>query len=274
MKIFLDSADIEEIKEAESWGIIEGVTTNPSLIKEAVDKYKKGGGKFSMEDYICDVLKVMAGKSVSLEVTGNNFKEMVREGQELYDKFNPIAGNVVIKIPVDPNTGKGNDMDGIKTISELSKKGIPVNCTLIFDPEQAILAAKAGARYVSPFVGRFDDYLREKNGIKFEKKDYFPVEGIKKDGKRIEYEGLHSGVELVQKIAKLFEKNKVQCEIIAASIRNGQQLEDVFSAGTDIATVSFDVLKNEAKHEKTKEGMKKFMKDSVSEYRKIMKGKK
>ncbi|MEM0010147.1 MAG: transaldolase family protein, partial [Candidatus Bathyarchaeia archaeon] len=174
MKIFIDSADLEEIRKACEWGIIEGATTNPSLIKKAVEKM---GGKISMEDYIKEILKTVPGP-VSLEVIAVKAEEMIEQAEALYKKFSPY-GEVVIKIPVNPSLSEsdGLDFDGLKAIRRLSREGIPVNCTLVMSPEQAILAAKAGATYVSPFAGRIDDYIRVKMGMKigvdFRKEDYF-----------------------------------------------------------------------------------------------------
>src|SRR3989344_4388601 len=173
MKLFIDSAELSEIKKVKDWGLLDGVTTNPSLIRKAVS-----GKKINLESQIREILKTVGkGKSVSLEVIGTDFKEMVREGRVLYKKFNSVAKNVYIKIPVNPclEDKCSLDADGIKAIKELSKKGIKVNCTLVFTPEQALLAAKAGAKIVSPFVGREDDYIREVGRIKFKKEDYFPA---------------------------------------------------------------------------------------------------
>jgi len=135
MKIFIDSADIDEIKEAIGYGILDGITTNPSLIKRASEKHKVK----DMEAYIDKILKVAKGKGVSLEVVGTDYEEMVVEGKRLFKRFNPIAKNVYIKIPVNPCLEESCDRssDGIKAISALSKEKIPVNCTLIFTPEQA-----------------------------------------------------------------------------------------------------------------------------------------
>jgi len=130
LKIFIDSADIDEIKQACEWGIIDGATTNPSLIKKAVDKR---GGKVTMEEYIREILKVVPGP-VSLEVIAVRSDEMVKQAKLLYEKFSPY-GEVVIKIPVNPSLGDdGLDFDGLKAIRRISKEGIPVNCTLVMTP--------------------------------------------------------------------------------------------------------------------------------------------
>ena len=149
MKIFIDTAKLDEIKEACSWGIVDGVTTNPSLIKKAVDELKARNEKIEMEAYIKQICETVGeGKPVSLEVISLTRGKMIEEAEILYHKFNRIAGNVVIKIPINTCDGEDttSDYDGLKVISELSGKDIPVNVTLIMSSEQALLAAKAGAK--------------------------------------------------------------------------------------------------------------------------------
>jgi len=272
MKIFIDSADIEEIREAENYGILDGVTTNPSLIKKAVDKLKKSGGKINMEIYIKEILKICRGKPVSLEVIGTSYEEMVREGESLFKKFNSTSKNVYVKIPVNPclNKNCSNSSDGIRAIKTLSKKGIPVNCTLIFTPEQALLAAKAGAKFVSPFAGRIDDYIREKNKIKFGKEDYFPKEGLKKGNNILEDNGIVSGVDLVKKCAEIFKLHGIKTEVLAASLRNTRQVRECMEVGADISTLPLNVIKELLEHYKTTEGMNNFVKDIVPEYAKVI----
>jgi len=267
MQIFLDSADIKEIKAIKSHGILDGVTTNPSLIKKAAEKNKIK----DFETYIKKILKICKGKPVSLEVIGNNYETMVKEGKVLFKKFNPTAKNVYIKIPVNPCLEESctKSSEGIRAIRTLSKSKIPVNTTLIFTPQQAFLAAKAGAKFVSPFVGRVDDYLREMNRIKFKKDDYFPAEGFKKNEKILEDNGTVSGVDLIREISEIFKKNKIKTKILAASIRNKKQLNEVMEAGADIATIPFNVIKKLLDHPKTAEGMRKFTKDIIPEYAKI-----
>ncbi len=269
MKIFIDSAKLEEIERVKEFGLLDGVTTNPSLIKSAADSIKGEG----MESYVKKILKSAGrGVPVSLEVVGSDFKEMVKEGKLLYKKFNSAAGNVYIKIPVNPCLDEKceRDADGIKAIRSLSRAGIPVNCTLIFTPEQALLAAKAGAKIVSPFVGRVDDYIREVNRIKFEKEDYFPARGAKKLGRILNDEGIVSGVDLVAETREIFDKNKIKAKILAASIRNKRQFREVALAGADIATVPYNVIESLLEHYKSKEGMRKFTKDVVPEYAKLV----
>ena len=276
MKIFIDSGNLEEIKEVASYGILEGVTTNPSLIKKEVEKLRKNNKKVEIESYLKKLLKITKGKRVSLEVFGLNYEEIVKEALLLYKKFNPISKNVYIKIPVNPCLEEKCDFeaDGIKAIRYLSKKGIPINCTLIFTPEQAFLAAKAGAKIVSPFAGREDDYLREITRIKFKKDDYFPAEGIKKLGKISNDRGIVSGVDLIKKTKELFKLNKIKTEILAASIRNPLQFREVALAGADIATMPISVIKALLRHHKTAEGMRQFTKDITKEYARILRGKK
>ncbi len=264
MKIFIDTARISEIEEAISWGIVDGITTNPSLIRKAMET--DGAGK-DMEEYIRDILRV-AGESrpVSLEVMGTTAEDMIREARILYRKFNPVAYNVVIKVPI--NTYNGY-YEGLKTIKALSEEGIPVNCTLIMTPEQALLAAKAGARYVSPFAGRIDDYLRVKKGLQpgkdFQKGDYYPFEGTDVDDN-----GIVSGSDLVMTIADIFSNYGFETEIIASSIRNPRQVREAALAGADIATIPFSVLRDMLLHPKTEEGVKKFSEDAEKvNYREI-----
>ena len=273
MKIFIDSADINEIKTVRDYGILDGVTTNPSLIKKAVEKYKKGKKGLDMERYIKDILKICKGKSVSLEVIGTNYNEMVAEGKKLFKKFNPVARNVYIKIPVNPclEENCSNSSEGIKAITTLSKQNIPINCTLVFTPEQALLAAKAGAKFVSPFVGRVDDYIREMNRIKFNKESYFPKEGFKKGKKILDDNGIVSGIDLVAETVMIFRKSNIKTKVLAASIRNTRQFREAAEAGADIATVPFNVIQKLLEHHKTAEGMKNFVKDVVPEYAKIVK---
>ena len=274
MKLFIDTANIDEIKETLSYGILDGVTTNPSLIKKAVDERKKSGKKLDIESYIKDILRVCKGKPVSLEVVARNHGEMVSEAKILFKKFNPVARNVYVKIPVNPCLEKNcnANFDGIKAIKTLSAEKIPVNCTLIFTPEQAFLAAKAGAKLVSPFTGREDDSIRKMNRIKFEKTDYFPKEGFRKGKKILQDDGIVSGVDLISECLEILRQSNLKTEVLAASIRNTRQFREVAEAGADIATVPFSVIKKLTGHEKTVEGMKQFTRDIVPEYKKLLKG--
>ncbi len=299
MKIFIDTANLDEIKKALSWGIVDGVTTNPSLIKRAVDQVKKEKRKIDIESYIKEIiLTVGKERPVSLEVISLRAQEMIEEAKLLYHKFNPLAGNVVIKIPINTYTrmGGASHYEGLQAITHLSREEIPVNTTLIMSPEQALLAAKAGARYASPFAGRVDDYIREKLGIQFKKQDYFDFDLMQKiaedkltrfmdsssekdaaslylDEKIKEWKdlgkdnGISSGVHLVEEIVNIYQNYQITTEVIAASIRNGQQVREVALAGAHIATIPFNVMEEMIQHPKTVEGIETFSRDVVPEYR-------
>ncbi len=208
MKIFIDTANLDQIKEINSWGIVDGVTTNPSLIaKEGVD----------VKTRIKEIAEIVDGP-ISAEAISMTADEMVKEGRELA-KIHP---NVVIKLPVCIET--------LKATSKLREEGIRVNVTLIFSAQQALLAAKAGAAYVSPFVGRLDDIG--------------------------EY-----GTDLISNIVQIYSNYDFDTEIIAASIRHPVHVLDVSLAGCDIATIPYDVLKKMVSHPKTDEGIQKFIAD-------------
>ncbi|MCF3653842.1 MAG: transaldolase [Aigarchaeota archaeon] len=298
MKIFLDTAEIEEIKFAASLGVIDGVTTNPSLIKQAVDKRS---GSINMEEYIKEILRTSPGP-VSLEVISVSYEKMVEEAKLLYEKFAGY-GEVVIKIPVCPSLdGESNIYDGLRAIKTLSELGIPVNATLVMTPEQALLAAKAGAAYVSPFAGRIDDYLRDKLGMKrgkdYNKEDYYDFElmgmleaeklgrvisSLELDSLAKAYldervrstaalandNGIYSGVDLVRSILQIFSNYGFKTEVIASSMRNARQVREVAELGVHIVTIPFYVLKEMLLHYKTIEGINAFVKDVVEPYRKI-----
>lgn len=279
MKVFIDTASLDEIREAFSWGITHGVTTNPSLIKKAVDELKNKGKDMDIESYIKKILETSKGP-VSLEVTELTQKGMFEQAKKLYKKFNPIANNVVIKIPVNPSPEESASFEGLKVTAELSKEGIPVNSTLIMNPEQALLASRAGARYISPFAGRVDDYLRGKLGWKlikekpkkkeFTKSDYYPAQGMKNDkGETIHDNGIVSGVDLVKKIMEINKRYNFKTEVIAASIRNPRQVREVAQTGVHIATIPFSVMKEMMKHYKTAEGIRKFSADVIPEYQNL-----
>jgi len=296
MKIFIDSADLDEIKMACSWGIIDGATTNPSLIKRAVDSR---GGQITMEAYITEILQTVPG-SVSLEVIALTAREMVDQAKTLYTRFSP-HGDVAIKIPITPCMEDGrNRFDGLKAIKQLSEANIPTNATLIMTPEQALLAAKAGATYVSPFAGRIDDYIRLKlgmqQGVDFQKSDYLDTGQVKRilaqdirerlgrktDPSRLHQlqtlrdvleagqdNGVYSGVDLVRRILTIFRNYGYQAEVIAASIRNARQVREVAELGVHIATLPLTVLTEMIQHAKTVEGIKSFTADIVPVYEKL-----
>jgi len=251
-------------------------------------------GKVNLEVYVGEICKAAGkGRPVSLEVLSQKASKMVEEAQILYKRFNPIAGNVVIKIPINTSTGQEvTDYEGLKAINKLSGKRIPINVTLVMTPEQALLAAKAGAAYVSPFSGRVDDYIRKNLGIDFKKNDYFDFglmgeiskarmgeylknptteeipslyldEKIKKAIDIGGNKGITSGADLVKKIVNIFRKYNIKTKVISASMRNPQQVREVAETGCDIATVPFEVIREMLKHPKTEEGVKKFYADAV-----------
>lgn len=273
MKIFIDSADVDEIREAFSWGIVDGITTNPSLIKKAFQKVAASGEKTTLADHIRRILESAEGTPVSLEVIGTTAADMAREGKKLFELFNPVADNVVVKIPCNPVLEVGGETryDGLKAISALAEEGIPVNTTLIFTPEQALLAAKAGAAYVSPFAGRIDDAIRKTAGLSFQKTDYFPETGLDDEkGATYHDNGIMSGVQLVQECVELFEGHNLPCEVLAASLRNPRQVRECALAGADVATIPFGVIRDMIDHPMTAKGMQAFCDDIVPEYRELL----
>ena len=204
-------------------------------------------------------------------MTETSAKGMVTEGKKLFKLFNPVAKNVYIKIPVNP-AFRDEDIthfDGIKAIKELSKSKIPTNCTLIFTPEQALLAAKAGAGFVSPFAGRIDDLLRVRRGIPFDKTDYCPADGVEAKGSILDDNGICSGIALVAQCVEILRHYGLKAEVLAASLRNSRQVREAALVGADIATLPFEVVRDMLKHPKTYEGMKKFTEDVVPDYAKL-----
>ena len=208
MKIFMDTANVEEIKQYVDWGVVYGVTTNPSLIAKS--------GRTQAE-VIPEIAALVSGP-VSAEVISTECAGMVEEARKLAK----IASNVVIKIPCIP--------EGLKAVKILSAEGIKTNVTLVFSMSQALLAARAGATFVSPFIGRLDD--------------------IKQDG-----------VQLVDNIVKAFKLYGIETEVIAASIRNIQHVEKVMLTGCQIATIPTKVLAQMINHELTDKGLALFMAD-------------
>ncbi len=208
MKVFIDTANLDMIKEINSWGILDGVTTNPSLIaKEGVD----------VRTRVKEIAEIVDGP-ISAEAMSMTCDEMVKEGRELAS----IHPNINVKLPMCIET--------LKATKILSSEGIRVNVTLIFSPLQALLAAKAGAAFVSPFIGRLDDI------------------------------GEH-GIDLVSQIRTIFDNYGFDTEIIAASIRGPVHVLDAAMVGADIATIPYDTLKLMVKHPKTDEGIQKFIAD-------------
>jgi len=210
MKFFIDTANLDEIKEAASIGILDGVTTNPTLLAK-----EKGKGDFrTILKRICEVVD----GPVSGEVVATEAEGMVKEAEDLAK----IHENIVVKIPM--------CQEGLKAIKILDSKGIRTNCTLIFSPIQAMLAAKAGASFISPFVGRLDD-------------------------------ASHVGMDLVEDIVTIFENYDITTEIIVASVRNPLHVAEAATMGADIATIPFKVIQQLTKHPLTDVGMKRFLED-------------
>ncbi len=300
MKFFLDSAILSEIEAVYRAGICDGITMNPSLVKKAVEELQSAGEKTTLESYIKKILKTAKGTPVSIEVTERAAKAMVAQGKKIFKKFNPVAKNVCIKIPVNPSFEgeSGKEFDGIIAIRELKKAKIPVNCTLVFTPEQALAAAKAGADFVSPFAGRVDDMLRKRLGMGFGKEDYFPAEGIQsespgKEGKadapdfggrmgglsggaagageaKIDDNGVVSGIDLVCQTVCIFRNYGIKTEVLAASMRNSRHVREAALAGADIATMGIETFREMLSHKLTLEGMKKFTDDAPEEYKKLV----
>jgi len=297
MRIFIDSADLDEIREACSWGVVDGATTNPSLIKAAVDRRK---GQIAMKEYIQAILRAVPGP-VSLEVTALRADEMVAQAERLHGMFSP-HGQPVIKIPVNPHVGESGDVpdyDGLRAIRRLSGEGIPTNATLVMTPEQALLAAKAGATYASPFAGRVDDLIRERRGLRvgvgFQKGDYFDphpirriVEGqlgagagapptprlpqwnrIGEFARGSHDNGVYGGVDLVRRILRIYRNYGYGTQVIAASMRNPRQVREVAELGVHVATVPFPVLAEMLRHPKTEDGVRAFTADTVPAYKEL-----
>lgn len=219
MKFFLDTADLDEIKEAASWGALAGVTTNPTL-------YSRIGGKLAdFHDHIARICEIVDGP-VSAESVAMTRDEIIKDGRELA----AIAPNVVVKVPT--------MIEGLAATKVLASEGIPVNMTLCFTVPQTIMAARAGARYVSPFIGRFDD---------------------------ISEDGLEQVANIVTALGNYdFSENTVnggQIEVIAASIRSANHVAQAALMGADIATVPFNVLKKCVEHPLTDRGLDAFLKD-------------
>jgi len=268
MKIFIDSADLDEIQQGYDWGVVDGITTNPSLLKKAVEKRIGAGEQVDLKAYLTRILEIAGETPVSLEVTEFTAEGMIEQGKRLHKIFNPVAGNVYIKIPVNPafKDDENTHFDGIMAIRALTSEGIPVNSTLIFTPEQALLAAKAGAKFVSPFAGRIDDDLRSNADLKFDKTEYYPAAGMEIEGMVLNDNGIVSGIEMVEQCVQIIEQYGFETEVLAASLRNPRQVRESALVGAHIATLPFGVIKDMLKHPKTFEGMELFTADIVQEY--------
>ncbi|MBP6923373.1 MAG: fructose-6-phosphate aldolase [Veillonella sp.] len=208
MKFFIDTAEFEEIKAAYKLGFVDGVTTNPSLIVKS---------KRNLQEVIKEIAALVEGP-VSAEVIATEAPDMVKEAHELVK----LGDNVVIKVPMTP--------EGLKAVAILSKEGIKTNVTLIFSANQALLAARAGATYVSPFVGRIDDISMD-------------------------------GITLIEDIAEIFMVHNIETEIIAASVRTPIHITQCAKAGAHIATVPYKVLLQAMKHPLTDAGLARFLED-------------
>ena len=209
MEFFLDTGDIEEIREAAQWGIVDGVTTNPTLIAKT---------KRDQKEVIHDIVTLIDGP-ISAEVISTDSKGMLEEAEILAE----IHKNVVIKLPL--------TLEGIKACKQLSKKGVKTNVTLCFSPNQALIAAKAGATYISPFIGRLDD-----NG--------------------------HDGMSLVEEIRTIYDNYGYTTQILAASLRHPTHVRDAALVGADVGTMPFKVLKALYSHPLTDKGLAQFLKDA------------
>lgn len=208
MKFFIDTANVKEIKEANALGLVDGVTTNPSLVAKEGRDFKE------LIKEICSIVDgPISAEAVSLDADG-----MIKEAREL----SKIHKNIVVKIPMTP--------EGLKAVKVVSKEGIKTNVTLVFSPSQALLAAKAGATYVSPFVGRLDDIS-------------------------------HVGMDLIEQILIIFDNYGFETEVIVASIRNPLHVVDAALMGAHVATIPYNVMLQLSKHPLTDIGIKKFLDD-------------
>ena len=209
MKFFIDTANLNEIKEANEMGLIDGVTTNPSLIAKE--------GKVDFAKHIAKICKIVDG-DVSAEVTSLDSEGMLKEGRE----YAKIAPNVVIKCPL--------TLEGLKATRTFRNEGTKVNVTLCFSAAQALLAAKAGATYISPFIGRLDDIAQD-------------------------------GMQLIRDIVQIYDNYGFSTEVLAASIRHPMHIVDCALAGADVATIPFKVIQQLVKHPLTDKGLESFLSD-------------
>ncbi len=209
MKFFVDTADLEEIREAASMGVLDGVTTNPSLMKKA--------GNVNFHEHIYRICELVDG-DVSAEVTAVEYAGIMEQARQLA----PIHKNVVVKVPLIP--------DGVKALKTCSEEGIRTNCTLCFSSTQALIAAKAGANYISPFIGRIDDISS-------------------------------NGMELIDQIVRIYRHYGFATEVLAASIRHPLHVVEAALIGADVATMPLGVIKKLLHHPLTDIGLERFMAD-------------
>ena len=209
MKFFIDTAILDEIQEAYDMGVLDGVTTNPSLMKKV--------GVKDFHGHIAKICEITPGP-VSAEVTATDYDGILDEGRAVAE----IADNVVVKVPL--------ILDGIKAIKTFDEEGIDTNCTLCFSPTQALVAAKAGATYISPFIGRLDDISS-------------------------------NGMELIRQIVEIYDTYGYETEVLAASIRHPMHVVEAAELGADVATMPLDVIKKLIQHPLTDAGLEKFLSD-------------
>jgi len=205
---------------------------------------------------------------VILGITESSSSGIADQGRALFYLFNPVAGNVYIKVPVNPSfEGEyGREFDGIQAIKTLSAAGIPVTATFIFTPEQALMAAKAGAKIVCLHVGKLDDYILKQHGVSERCAEGLPVGGLKSGAGVFDDNGIVSGVDLIEKTADLFGKCRIGVEIMAASIRTPRQMREAALSGANIATLTVDMIRQIMSHSKTREGMELFKQGILQEY--------
>jgi transaldolase len=209
MKFFIDTGDVGEIREAHAMGLVDGVTTNPSLIAKAGRKYR---------DVVVEICEIINGP-ISAEVLTTTYDEMMAEARE----WHKIHKNIVVKLPLTP--------DGLKGVKTCAQEGIRTNVTLCFSANQALLAAKAGASYISPFIGRLDDISE-------------------------------TGMDLIEKIVTIYNNYNYETEVLVASVRNPTHVVDAAMLGADICTIPFSVMQQLVKHPLTDVGLKKFVEDA------------
>ncbi len=215
MKFFIDTANLNQIREAYDLGVLDGVTTNPSLMaKEGIK------GRDNVLKHYIDICEIAHGGDVSAEVISTDFEGIIREGEELAD----LHPQIVVKVPM--------IKDGIKAIRYFTQKGIKTNCTLVFSAGQALLAAKAGATYVSPFIGRLDDVSTD-------------------------------GVELIEQIVHIYNNYGFETQVLAASIRHPMHIIKCAEAGADVATCPLQPILDLLKHPLTDSGLAKFLADAA-----------
>ena len=209
MKFFIDTANLDEIRECNELGLIDGVTTNPSLVAKE--------GNVDFKEHLAKICEMVNG-DISAEVTALDVEGMLREGRD----YAKVASNVVVKCPL--------TMDGLKATRKLREEGIKVNVTLCFSAAQALLAAKAGASYISPFIGRLDDIAQD-------------------------------GMQLIRDIVQIYDNYGFATEVLAASIRHPMHIVDCALAGADVATIPFKVIQQLVKHPLTDKGLETFLAD-------------